>query len=176
MNIEYINTERLILKPITIDDASELFEIYSNPEVCSFFDINPFETLLQAKDQIDRWLILKTERKQYRYTITVDKKVIGTCGIYSIYWHQNRASIGYDLDRKYWNKGFMTEALDGFLKFISKEFKIHRIQGTVIPKHTSSRKVLEKVGFVFEGILHDYEKWKGEYVDLAMYSKILDED
>ncbi len=174
MNTNLVETERLTLKPITVENSKRLFDIYSNPEVCKYFDIEPYKDLFEAEKQINSWINQAKEGKQYRFSISYNNIVVGTCGIYSIYNHQNRASIGYDLDPEYWGKGIMTEALSIFLQVLKKDFKIHRIQGTVLPNHIASKKLLQRLGFIYEGTLLGYEKWKGEYVDLEMYSKILE--
>lgn len=166
-------TKRLIIKPINSEDILGLYELYSNPKVCEFFDINPYHNIQQAQKQITQWIKLSSGRKQFRYSIFFNDIFIGTCGIYSIYWHQKRASLGYDLDPKYWNKGFMNEALKEFFKFIHEEFKIHRLQATVLPNNKQSIKLLSKLGFQKEGLLNDYEIWKEEFVNLEIHSIIL---
>jgi len=173
-----LNLNDITINDITINDiepqhAKELFEIYSDPKVCEYFDIPPVKTSIETLDQIRNWIRLRSEKKQLRFGIFYNNKLIGTCGIYSIYWHQNRASLGYDLNSKYWNMGITTFALTKLLTVLKNEYNIHRIQATLLKNNFASVKVLTKLGFEYEGTLKDYERWKGEYVNLEMYSKIL---
>ncbi|MBN2617588.1 MAG: GNAT family N-acetyltransferase [Spirochaetales bacterium] len=173
LNKNKIEMNEIKLRDININDDQELFEIYSDPKVCEYFDFKAYTNLKEAQDQILKWENLKEEKKQIRYGIDLNNKLIGTCGIYSIYWHQERASLGYDLNSNYWNKGIMTKSIIQLLKKIKKEYNLHRIQATVLEGNTNSKKVLHKIGFEKEGILRDYEKWQGHFVNLEIYSKIL---
>lgn len=167
------NDIQITLNEITLDHISDLYDIYSDTKVCKYFDFNPFENIKESEEQIKKWTKLRDENKQIRYGIFYNKKLIGTCGIYSIYWHQNRASLGYDLNCEYWNKEITTKAINLLLKELKNNYKLHRIQATLLEKNKASIKVLNKLGFTFEGTLLDYEKWKGDYVNLKLYSIIL---
>jgi ribosomal-protein-alanine N-acetyltransferase len=108
-----------------------------------------------------------------KYAICEADEVIGTCGLYSIYRHQNRANLGYDLLPSKWNRGYMTDALRLFLELCFEEWNFHRIQALVLPENGSSIKLLSKIGFKKEGLLKDYEIWPGRgYVDLQLFSMI----
>ena len=108
MNLNDITINDITINDIEPQHAKELFEIYSDPKVCEYFDIPPVKTSIETLDQIRNWIRLRSEKKQLRFGIFYNNKLIGTCGIYSIYWHQNRASLGYDLNSKYWNMGITT--------------------------------------------------------------------
>jgi len=82
---ELLNSERLVLRPLIIEDSKRIFEIYSNPKVAEHFDIEPYKSFDEAQSQIEKWIKLNKEKKQFRFAITLDDSVIGTCGIYSIY-------------------------------------------------------------------------------------------
>lgn len=123
-----INISRISLNEITEHNTKELLEIYSDPSVCTYFDIEPYKVVAEAEEQIKRWTFLKNEKKQIRYGIFYNEKLIGTCGIYSIFWHQNRASLGYDLKKEYWNQGITTEALKMLIIILKNVYKIHRFK------------------------------------------------
>ncbi|GAB6091703.1 hypothetical protein JCM12856_32970 [Spirochaeta dissipatitropha] len=74
-----------------------IYNLFSHSSVCEFYDLSPFTDLNQAVEQIEKWLKNYDQDKQLRYAICEDNYVIGTCELYSIYRHQNRANIGYDL-------------------------------------------------------------------------------
>ncbi|MGL1892616.1 MAG: GNAT family N-acetyltransferase [Spirochaetaceae bacterium] len=169
MNLKLSNRQ-LSIRPISVEDIQDVYELYSSNKVCKDFDIKPYTTLLESENQINNWIRLSENKKQYRYAILLNNKFIGTCGIYSIYWHQSRVSIGYDLKPKHWGQGIMTSVIKIFLLHIKKEFKLNRIQATVRPNNITSKKLLLNNGFEYEGLLKDYEKWNDQFVDLEMYS------
>lgn len=122
-------TPRLILRPVRIDDAPSVYQIYSNAEVCEFFDVLPYTREVQAEAHVRRWIHLAERGRQIRYAIALDGKVVGTCGLYSIYRHQNRACLGCDLHPDYWKQGLMTEALEEFLGAVLWGLGLHPDSG-----------------------------------------------
>lgn len=168
-----IRTERLILKIVTRKNIYDVFNIYSSPEVCKYYDIEPFTELIQAEKHVERWLKYKDEGKQIRYTINLEDKCIGTCGLYLINQYHKRASLGYDLLPSYWRKGFATEAIPSMLNRTVQDYNLSRIQAEVLPENLVSQSFLEKNGFTREGLLSKYENWgqKG-FVDIIMFSRI----
>lgn len=173
MNAPQISGQRLSIRLIQRNDTKAIFNLFSHTSVCDFYDLSPFTDQNQAAEQIEKWLKDYEQGKQIRYAICEDNCVIGTCGLYSIYRHQNRANIGYALLPLKWNKGYMTEALQLFLQLCFQEWDFHRIQALVLPENSSSMSLLSKIGFNFEGLLKDYEKWPGRgYVDLQLFSMI----
>ncbi len=167
-------TRRLILRPVRIDDAPSVYEIYSKAEVCEFFDILPYTREEQAEEHVRRWISLARDGRQIRYAIALDGKVIGTCGLYSIYRHQHRACLGCDLHPDFWRQGIMTEALTEFLALCFGAWGFTRIQGLALPENRASAGLLTRLGFTEEGLLRSYEIWEGRgAVDLRMYAKVL---
>jgi ribosomal-protein-alanine N-acetyltransferase len=164
---------RLSIRPVQRDDASAIYNVFSKSEVCEFYDLSPYSDLSQSIEQIEKWLRNYELGRQIRYAICEADEVIGTCGLYSIYRHQNRANLGYDLLPSKWNRGYMTDALGLFLELCFEEWNFHRIQALVLPENGSSIKLLSKIGFKKEGLLKDYEIWPGRgYVDLQLFSMI----
>ena len=153
-----LQTERLIIRPIMISDVAAVFKLYNQEAVCRLYDIVHFKEKTQAVSQVVRWLQLAKDRKQLRYALVLNQELIGTCGLYSLYWHQNRANLGFDLSEEYWRQGYMTEALSAFLPYCADTHKIHRLQALALQENEPSKRLLSKLGFANEGLLKDYEK------------------
>jgi len=168
-----IITKRLELELITKSHIDSVYRIYSSPEVCKFFDIDPFTSKEQAKNHVQRWIDFHKRGTQIRYAMVREDNVIGTCGLYLINNRHQRACLGYDLLPDHWGNGYAREAVSAMLKETQKIFSLHRIQAEVLPGNTSSIKILEGLGFHYEGLLKQYEKWGNKgFVDLMIYSKI----
>lgn len=169
-----IKTKRLIITDIQISDINDVYEIYSDKEVCKYFDIEPFSNIKQAELHVLNWIEKSAQKKQFRFVLQYQEKVIGTAGLYNIYWHNDRASLGFDLNRNYWGNGFMSEAIAALMDYWKEEFALNRIEALVMPENSSSVRLLIKNGFEYEGLLKEYEKWfSKEFVDLAIYSRLL---
>ena len=83
-----------------------------------------------------------------------EPEIIGFCK-FEIEIPKVRADLGYDLRHEYWNMGIMTETLGAVIEFTFKTLDINRIEATVSTKNNSSIRILEKSGFVKEGILRE---------------------
>lgn len=68
------------------------------------------------------------------------------------------------------NKGYGSEALELIIKFLFNNYPVHRIQADTEVGNKSAQKVLEKNGFIREGVLREFRYHKGKWNDFAMYS------
>lgn len=78
--------------------------------------------------------------------------------------------LGYKTDRDYLRKGYMAEALSFLLPLVCQEYHFHRIEAYVMPSNLPSIRLLEKLSFVQEGLLHDYAKIHGIWQDHYLYT------
>lgn len=81
-----------------------------------------------------------------------------------------RADIGYDLMTEYWNRGIMTEVLRVLIDFAFEILDVNRIEAAVSTENNASIRVLEKAGFLKEGILRERSYWRGSCHDIMMLS------
>ncbi|RIW37281.1 N-acetyltransferase [Bacillus salacetis] len=167
-----LQTERLFLRNVTPEDASFIFKLYSNPEVCRYlYDEEIYTSLDDAREFIEwnqhpeetgnnRWLILRKD----------DGEPIGTCG-YDSWDSENRiAEIGYDLWQDEWGKGYMKETLAAAIKSGFDNMGLNRINAYTAIKNEKSSKLLESLGFIKEGIYRDKHLFRGSFYDHFSYS------
>lgn len=176
-NLPIIETERLLLRKITLNDASDMFEYASNPEVSEY-------TMWSTHTSIeDTKYFLKSLTKMYKRKELVDwgivhkaeKKFIGTCGYVEWSMTHSRAEIGYALSARYWREGYMSEAVNAIIEFGFREMLLNRIVGRCEVNNVASARVMEKVGMQLEGILRQQLFVKGRYWDLKIYSILREE-
>jgi ribosomal-protein-alanine N-acetyltransferase len=151
-----INTERLNLREITHEDAESIYKILSNPEVIKYDTFELFTHIKQANGMIG-WCNDAFKQKQaifWGISLKNDSEIIGFCKC-EIEIPKVRADLGCDLRPEYWNMGIMTEALGAVSDFAFKTLNVNRIEAAVSTKNNSSIRVLEKLGFVKEGILRE---------------------
>lgn len=162
----------ITLKLFHKSEHSFYYDLFKDEFVCQYMDILPF----RCEPDLDRFLNSTLENIQNnrskRFSIYLDQDFCGTVNLYSILWHQKRASLGYALKKEFWRKGIMGESLKK-TEIISKEIGLHRLQATVLKENIPSQALLESQGLTMEGVLKDFELWEGRgFVDLMMYSKI----
>ncbi len=176
-NLPTIETERLLLRKITLNDASDMFEYASNPEVSEYTMWSTHVSIEDTK------YFLKSLTKMYKRKELVDwgivhkaeKKFIGTCGFVEWSMTHNRAEIGYALSARYWGEGYMSEAVNAIIEFGFREMLLNRIVGRCKVDNIASARVMEKVGMQLEGILRQQLFVKGRYWDLKIYSLLREE-
>lgn len=84
---------------------------------------------------------------------------------------EHKAEIGYCLARKFWGRGIMTQALKKSVKMVLKDFpEIVRLEAIVDVENIGSQRVLEKAGFIKEGLLRKNTFNKGSFIDELIYS------
>jgi ribosomal-protein-alanine N-acetyltransferase len=82
----------------------------------------------------------------------------------------HRAEIGYLLDPGQGGKGLMHEAMGAVLECGFERYRFHSIEAVTDPRNTASRRVLERRGFVLEGLFKENYFAHGEFLDSAVYS------
>ncbi|PZO36475.1 MAG: GNAT family N-acetyltransferase [Pseudanabaena frigida] len=169
-----VQTPRLILRKLVIEDAEDIFAYASDPQVTTY-------TLWEAHQSIeDTYEYLNNIAFElYRSGKGIDfgivekgsNKLIGTCGLHTTPIHR-RAELGYVLARDYWGQGLMTEAAQAAISFGFHVMQLLRIQAFCAVENVGSARVLEKAGMQFEGILHNYVFTKERTWDVKMYAVV----
>lgn len=174
MTYPILETERLLLRQLTLLDTKDLFEYFSLDEVMEYYDLETFKTLEDAENVIQLFNKEFEEGKGFRWAIELksEKKVIGTCGYHN--WHKEhfKAEIGYELNPKFWKKSYMKEAILPILIFGLETMKLHRVEAFIDPANISSEKLLLSLGFNEEGTMRDFFFEKGKFVDAKIFGLI----
>lgn len=168
-----LETERLMLREMTIDDVEFYFRHFNNDEIVEGSCFLGPESLEAAKEELKRYCINPfKENKGVRWGIVKkgSKELIGTCGYYD--WNKtvHRAEIGYDLDPVYWGRGIMTEALGATLEYGFEKMELNRIQAIIDSKNVRSIRLVQRLGFKKEGILRQNSYFNGQFIDDIVFS------
>ena len=167
-----IETPRLVLRELRREDAEAVFRIFSDPEVVKYSDMDMFMNLEQAELLIERQRHRFEQKERFRWGIALKDSdtIIGTGGYvaWNHIWYN--AELGYDLARPYWGQGIMTEAVRAMIQFGFEHMGLHRIEAEVMPENTASVRLLRKLDFQEEGVLHERSFWKGGFHDLAIFA------
>jgi ribosomal-protein-alanine N-acetyltransferase len=167
-----LQTQRLLLREIQLEDAPALFEIFSDPEVTRFYDVETMVDVAPAVRIVAQVRARFADRTGVRWAITEREggRFIGSIGFNTINIHAHRAVVGYELARSAWGRGLATEALRRVVHFGHQRIGVNRIEAIVMQGNEASIRVLKKAGFEAEGVLRAYGYWKGRYHDLRMFS------
>lgn len=165
-------TPRLLLRPVRMSDAQDLFEYSRDPEVARHVLWDAHQSIHQTRGYI-RFLL-----KQYRggqpssfvIELAQERKVIGTIGFMWLQQENRSAEVGYSLSRAYWNRGLMTEALKAVLDFGFDTLRLNRIEAQHETANPASGRVMAHAGMRYEGRLRQRVYNKGRYVDVELYA------
>lgn len=162
----YLETERTILRELTIDDAEDFYNLNLDREVLRYTGDEPFvnveaaETFLAGYDQYEKYKV-----GRFAVIDKVTSKFIGWCGLkYST--EKDEYDIGFRFFRQYWSKGYATETAKKCLDYGFQDLKIQRIVGRAMKANVASVKVLEKIGMDFKQDF-DFEGEEGVIYDLT---------
>ncbi len=169
-----LQTDRLSLRHITSDDADDVFELRSSPQVMRYFDRPMATCAADALALIGKIEAARTANEGVTWGISVleSAKLIGTVGFWRIDNEHDRAEIGYLLHPEFQNQGIMSEALAAALDYGFATIGFHSIEANVNPNNAASIRLLERAGFVREAYFRENYFWNGQFLDSAIYCKL----
>lgn len=163
-----LETERLTLRKITLDDAAFMLDLLNQPSFIQFIGDRGVRTLDDARRIIEDRYLTAYERLGFGIYLTLLRGTsipIGICGLVKRDGLDDM-DIGYAFLPQYWSKGYASEAASAVLTYARSTLGMKRILGITIPGNTSSIRVLEKIGLKFERMI----RLPGEETDLKLFS------
>ncbi|MBZ9686947.1 GNAT family N-acetyltransferase [Clostridium estertheticum] len=169
-----IETNRLILRPYVMDDATDMFINWANDsEVTKHLSWQAHSNIDVTKYLMGMWVDKYSSNETYHWGVVCKEngnQVIGTIGAVRIKEDLEQAEIGYCISKKYWNKGIAPEALVAVIDYLFS-CGFMRISGYHDVLNPASGKVMQKCGMQFEGVFRNAEKNNlGEFCSIAQYA------
>lgn len=174
-------TDRLELREFAHDDGDAVFAIFSSEAMAAWHNIARMECRAEGY-RLAAWRRAQWRSgRGVRWAIALRERpecAIGSCGFDFRRSEHGAVELSYDLHPEYWGAGLAREALtraidcafDGALAL-----PIERIEALTMPANLRSRRLLEALGFVHEGVLRRYRRWRDETADLACWSLLVGE-
>ena len=159
-----METERLIIDEIRETDKEDYFNNISHDrKVLETFVCRYVETL----EEFDFSSYLNN-KDIYAIRLKETGKLIGIILYFDA--KEDSCEIGYGIGVKYWNRGYVSEAVKCFIDYLFNEKGFKTIYASFFPENIASKTVMEKCGMHREGILRGRLWNKSEFVDVALYS------
>ena len=147
---EILETNRLLLRELSINDDENFYKLNLNPNVIKYTGNSAFENIDEARKFLEnysdyklngfgRWAVIEKE----------SNKFLGWCGL-KYDNNIDETDIGFRFFEEYWNKGFATESAKACLEFGFEKLNQKIIIGRAMSENIASIKVLEKIGLKFE--------------------------
>src|SRR5690554_3070306 len=170
-----IETKRLVLKPLVIEDSESLLKIFSDPEVMRYWNTAAWTEIKDSLGFINE--SNDSMQRQESLVLGVHLKatgeLAGKCMLFSYDKESKRAEIGFGLGRSSWGKGYIREAGEALIQYGFNTLGLRRIEAEIDPDNQSSAKALEKLGFSREGLLRQRWEVNGIVSDSALYGRLV---
>lgn len=164
-----LETDRLNLRQANADDHEFIFRLLNEPSWLRFIGDRNIKTPEDARHYISEVLVPTYTRFGFGLYIVELKRTgspIGLCGLIKRD-DFNDVDIGFAFLRQYWHCGYAMESASAVIRHASQTFVLKRIAAITSPENTSSIKLLNRLGFVYERMVN-FEK-----ADLKLYAKLL---
>jgi ribosomal-protein-alanine N-acetyltransferase len=166
MTTPTLRTERLVLRPFTLEDAPAVQKLAGAREVALNTAMIPHP---YPDGAAEAWISVDDP---HRFAID-DGQLVGAMGL--ILKGDGIAEIGYWIGVPFWSRGYASEAAAEVLRYGFEQLGLHRIYAGHYVRNGASGRVMQKIGMRYEGTLrHHAFKW-GEYLDVAYYGILRDE-
>ena len=170
-NTKTLETERLILRKFTIEDAQGMYNNWaSNEKVIRFSTWVLHKDVNETKEVIKNWIKSYAEGS-YNWVVELKDthEVIGRI------WEENNKhktiTLGYCYGSKYWNKGYGTEALRRIIEYLLNEQDFYLVTACHWSSNPASGKVMQKAGMKYDGTLRERRiNQDGTRADMIYYS------
>lgn len=170
-----LHTERCLLRDIRLSDKEYMFEYASREEVARYVLWDRHRTIDDSADFIKK--VIRAYKKGednlvWGIEYIKEHKFIGSVGLHNLDKANRNAELGYVVSHLYKDRGIATEASSEIVRYGIEELQLHRIYARVFPENRPSARVLEKMGFIKEGVLKESVYMYNRYHDTILYAKI----
>ncbi len=169
-----LGTKRLLMRQFTLEDALVMHALRSDPRTMEHIGRPRSTNVADAEALIERTEADRMNNAGISWAITLRDApgLIGTIGFYRLKPEHHRGEVGYLLSPDHWGQGLMSEALQAAVACGFERFGFHSIEAVTDPRNTRSRTLLERNGFVLEGLFKENFLHDGVFLDSAVYSRL----
>lgn len=169
-----IKGKRINLRSLRLSDAEDIVNYCNHKDMARYTENIPYpykkKNAIEFIKQSQSGVRKKTG---YELGIELNGKIIGSMSLLKL--DPIKAEIGYALGKKYWGKGYATEAGKLIIKYGFKKLKLKRIWARVAEPNIASQRLLKKVGFKHEGVLRKNMYKYGKYMNEVRFGLLKEE-
>lgn len=173
-SLPLLETERLRLRPLKLDDAMDVFAYAQDPLVSQHVLWHQHHQLSDSITFV-KTIVRKYENgevAEWGIELKSERAIVGTCGFVHYSAEHRKAEVGYALARRLWGNGMATEALEAVIRLGFDELNLNRLEARCTLENTSSMRVLDRAGFTREGLMPAQLWIKGSFHDVVYYGRL----
>lgn len=171
LGMKRLETERLRLREIKLDDGPEMLENWASDEkTTAYLSWSTHKSLKETRAVIHKWIERYSRPLGFNWVIELKETgmLIGNIEVTSVSASQQTCQIGFCLGSKWWNNGYATEACKAVLGFLLKEVGFYVVEAQYLAENPAAGKVLMKSGMIKDGVMRKRYMGKNEPMELVM--------
>jgi len=174
---EEMRTERLLLRPLEMNDSGAYLDIFSDTMTLLYWSNEPISSIEEAESLIRQDIEWSASDNCICLGVALadSNLIIGKVTLFQLSEQNRRAEIGYLLDRRHWGRGYMSEAMARVLAYAFNTLNLHRIEADTDPDNTPSLALLDRFGFSREGLFRDRWFVHGKWHDSVMLGLLVED-
>jgi ribosomal-protein-alanine N-acetyltransferase len=153
--LKILETERLLLRQLTTEDAEFILELLNEPSFIQYIGDRGVRTLTDARSYILNGPISSYAKNGFGLYLVILRETnesIGMCGLIKRDGLDD-VDIGYSFLPKYWSKGYAVESAQATKEYARDVIRLKRLVAITDPANEGSIRVLEKIGLRFEKMI-----------------------
>jgi RimJ/RimL family protein N-acetyltransferase len=167
-------TERLLLRPITIDDAAAMHAYKSDPDAVRYVPYGPLDRAEVERRIATTWSTTRFTQQGDAVCLAVEERATGRLlGDVVLFWRSEldrSGEVGYIFDPAAAGQGFATEAVGALLALGFDGLGLHRINTRIDERNIASVRVVERLGFRHEARLVESEWFKDGWATMLVHA------
>ena len=166
-----LETDRLYIRPTTLNDVDSIHEMLSDEETMKYFVEGTY-----SKQKVKEFVNRNT-KETHHFTVLLksSKRIVGKIS-YNPWFEKETKEIGWIFFNTATNNGYCTEAAKAVVKYAFEEEKIHRLIATCQPENIASKRVCQKLGMRLEGDFKKCIYYKDNIWWDELFYSLLEED
>ncbi len=173
---QLIETERLILRRFTADDAEAMYYNWaSDEEVTTYLMWTPHKDVDESRRILGEWIPCYEQDNYYNWGICLkdrDNELVGNIAVVILEEETSKCHIGYCIGKDWWHQGITSEALKAVMDYLFDTVGANRIESRHDPRNPNSGKVMQKCGMKYEGTMRASD-WNNQGICDACYYALL---
>ena len=174
-----IETERLILRRFSAEDAEAMFRNWaSDPEVTRFLTWPAHSSADVSRKVIGDWIPCYAKDDYYQWAVVLKEnggEPIGSISAVSMNDDVSSVQIGYCIGREWWHRGITSEALKAVMDLFFDEVGANRVECRHDPRNPRSGMVMKRCGMKYEGTMRSSDRNNQGICDACWYAVLKNE-
>ena len=147
MNVK-IETDRLLIRPVTVNDAEAIYKWASDPDVTKYMIYGTHPSVEHTRQWLETLDINDEDSYDLGFVYKETGELVGMGGI--VYRKEDdNWVVGYNLRKDYWGRGLVPEAINALIDHVRKQREVKSIVGQFADENVKSKRVMEKLGMQF---------------------------